>query len=300
MKTIRISISELAAICNVSPGTVDRALNNRSGINPQTKEKILKVAKEYGYRPCVGESTDKIKGRIGIIVFNLENEYFSKLIEEVEQILCEANYATTIMLSHYDKQREIECIRSLYNMGVDGIILCPVNSGEEFENYLKLFHIPIITTGNRIGSTAYIGVDDFNAMKEFAGELLQKDYEQIIYFSPAINYETAHAQRLRYEGFMAALEGRDYSVVTDIEDIEESYSPETLIICSTDYYALKVYFKAKNATIAGFDNIDILDKYKIKIHSVGYSLKEIAKDAFEMILQKNVRTKLIDHYTVFR
>lgn len=37
--------------CGVSEGTVDRALNDREGIKKETKEKILKVAKELGYRP---------------------------------------------------------------------------------------------------------------------------------------------------------------------------------------------------------------------------------------------------------
>ena len=47
----KISTTEIAKICGVSQETVDRALNNRNGISPQTKEKILSVAKEFGYRP---------------------------------------------------------------------------------------------------------------------------------------------------------------------------------------------------------------------------------------------------------
>ena len=53
MKSTRISTTKIAEICGVSQGTVDRALNNRAGINKNTKEKILSVAKEYGYRPMM-------------------------------------------------------------------------------------------------------------------------------------------------------------------------------------------------------------------------------------------------------
>ena len=53
MKKNSISTTQLAQICGVSQGTVDRALNNRKGINPKTKEKILAVANEYGYRPNI-------------------------------------------------------------------------------------------------------------------------------------------------------------------------------------------------------------------------------------------------------
>lgn len=46
-----IGVRELAKLANVSLGTVDRALNNRSGIRPQTREHVLKVAQQYGYSP---------------------------------------------------------------------------------------------------------------------------------------------------------------------------------------------------------------------------------------------------------
>ncbi|MBQ7975278.1 MAG: LacI family DNA-binding transcriptional regulator [Clostridia bacterium] len=300
MKTIRVSISELAKICGVSPGTVDRALNNRKEINAATKEKILRVAKEYGYRPHISDNADKIRGQIGIIVFNLENEYFAKLVTELEQILSNINYSANIMLSHCDKSKEIECIRNLYNMGVDGIIMCPVNSGEEFDNYLSLFDIPIVTTGNDIGSLPYIGVDDFNAMREFTQEILKEDFDEIIYFSQTVYNKEAYAQQLRYRGFVDGAKGKNYSVVSDINDIKETYEYKTLIVCSSDYYALKVYFKTDNAVITGFDNIDILDKYKIKIDSVAYSMKDISQGAVDCLINRSGESRFVRHSIVKR
>ena len=148
MKNLKISTSEIARICNVSQGTVDRALNNRMGIKAATKEKIIQVAKKFGYRDFANTEKHEVSGQVGVIIFNLENEYFSELVTEIEHALREEKLGTIIMMSHYDKQYEIECIRSLYNMGVDGIILCTVNCGEDFDNYLKLFDIPIVSVGN--------------------------------------------------------------------------------------------------------------------------------------------------------
>lgn len=172
MKNLKISTAVIAKICNVSQGTVDRALNNRPDIKAETKQKILEVARQYGYRDYIGTQNDKITEQIGIIVFNLDNEYFSELITETEYALRSANLGATVMMSHYDKQYEIECIRNLYNMGVKGIILCSVNSGTEFENYLALFDIPIVAVGNRIESIPYVEIDDFVAMKEMTEKVL--------------------------------------------------------------------------------------------------------------------------------
>ena len=92
MKNNKISMSQLAKICGVSQGTVDRALHNRVGINKETRDHILTMAKKYGYRPNGTLNTDKKSGMVGIIVFDLYNEYFSELIVEIERKLRSRGY----------------------------------------------------------------------------------------------------------------------------------------------------------------------------------------------------------------
>ena len=296
MKNLEITTSKIAKICNVSQGTVDRALNNRDDIKAETKHKILEVARQYGYREYIDTFPDNVSGQIGIIVFNLNNEYFSGLITEVEYTLRKEKLGATIMMSHYDKQYEIECIRNLYNMGVKGIILCSVNSGEEFQNYLKLFDIPIVAVRNRIDSLPYVGIDDFAAMREMTQKVLKENPENIIYLSPALGYPDASAQRKRYEGFLSVIGDAKYSVVTNIEDIKEDYGEKTTIICSSDYYAMQVYFKGTEAKVVGFDNIKALDKYNLPIDSVGYSTAEIAREAVNIIKGDKSESVIVKHY----
>lgn len=301
MNHLKITTAELSKICGVSQGTVDRALNNRADINSETKKRIVSIAKRYGYRKYIDSDVEnKSVGQIGIIVFNLNNEYFSKLITETEFILRELGFGAVIMMTHYDKQYEIECIRNMYNMGVQGIILCSVNSGSEFNNYLNLFDIPIVAVGNNIGSVPYVGIDDFCAMRDMTEKLLAEGYTNLIYFSPALKYKDAYAQKSRYEGFLTAVSDRKYCLVTDIDQIEECYNNKTAVICSTDYYAFQVYFKAKNAKIVGFDNLDAIEQYKLNIDSVGYSVSEIARSAIDIIVGKKsgnytVAYRIIEH-----
>lgn len=299
MKALKITTSEIARICNVSQGTVDRALNNRADIKAETKRKILEVARQYGYREYLDTKYEKAEGQIGIIVFNLNNEYFTELITEMEFVLRSEGYVATVMMSHYDKQYEIECIRSLYNSGAKGIILCSVNSGGEFENYLKLLDLPIVAIGNNINSVPYVGIDDFSAMREMTENVLSDNPENVIYFSPALKYSDAYAQRLRYEGFLNAIGNKKYSVADSIEDIKEVYEENTAIICSNDYYALQVYFKTKNARVVGFDNIKALDKYKMPIDSVEYSVSEIAQAALD-IIKGNISEDVIVKHNIVR
>ena len=62
----------------------------------------------------------------------------------------------------------------------------------------------------------------------------------------------------------------------------------------------KYILKQKNAYITGFDNIDILDDYKIKIDSVAYSMTEIAKIAIDILLGVKRENTIVKHFIVSR
>lgn len=300
MKRPDISTAQLAKLCGVSQGTVDRALNDRPDIRAETKRKILSTAKQYGYRADVETpSGTELVGQVGIVVFNLNNEYFSKLIMETEYALRKRGYCAVVMMTHYDAQREIECIRELYNMGVAGILLCSVSGGTTFDNYLKLFDIPIVAIGNDIGSIPYVGIDDFAAMRDFAKHLSLEQYDDRIYFSPPLRYpDGTHAQRRRYEGFLSAIGDLPHRVVTDIDKVEKLYEARTVILCSTDYYALQVYARTSGAKITGFDNLDILEKCAFPIDTVGYSISQIADAAVEVLLENKKQGRIFPHTIV--
>ena len=48
-----ITEKEIAALAGVSRGTVDRALKDRPGVSPETKARVLAIAKKYNYRPNI-------------------------------------------------------------------------------------------------------------------------------------------------------------------------------------------------------------------------------------------------------
>ena len=51
MKAKRSGIPQIAELAGVSIGTVDRALHGRPGINDETRQRVLDIAKKIGYRP---------------------------------------------------------------------------------------------------------------------------------------------------------------------------------------------------------------------------------------------------------
>ena len=49
--SIKVTIYEVALAARVSLATVSRVLNNPEKVKPDTRERVLKVIKELGYRP---------------------------------------------------------------------------------------------------------------------------------------------------------------------------------------------------------------------------------------------------------
>ena len=82
----KITSTRLAAICGVSQGTVDRALNGRPGIKEETRRRILQKAEELGYVKDM-RASGLVRGAswlIGLVLFDLRNEYFAQLASAVE------------------------------------------------------------------------------------------------------------------------------------------------------------------------------------------------------------------------
>jgi LacI family transcriptional regulator len=46
-----ITLKEIAKIAGVSSSTVSRVINNRPGVRPETRERVQKIVREYGYEP---------------------------------------------------------------------------------------------------------------------------------------------------------------------------------------------------------------------------------------------------------
>lgn len=303
----KISTTEIAKICGVSQGTVDRALNGRKGISPKTKEMILSVAKEYGYRPNIHASS--IAGGkshlIGVVVFDLNNPYFSDMLMSIEAYCTLLGYSTVVMFTDKDYEKEIECIQSLYHMAVDGIILCPANSGNAYENYLLSFNVPIVTLGNRLNGIPYVGIDNASASRDAVAHMLKKGYKKLIYVKPALKQRNTFAQAQRLDAFIAVCENQKVNyVVTDLPNAEKELNTDLpcAIICPTDIYAIQLLSIAKkySAGIIGFDNIRLIEELGLTLDSISHNVPLTAKAAVDHIISGTPIDHSIPHQIIER
>jgi len=307
MKPHSISTTQLAKICGVSQGTIDRALNDRPGINPETKARILAAAKSYGYRPNI-HARSMAGGKsmlIGVVVFDLNNPYFSDILTSITNYCSKRGYSTVVMFTDRDPEQEIECIQNLYHMSVDGIVLSPVGLGEEYENFLLSLELPIVTIGNRLERFPYAGIDNRRAMQEVTRHVLAEGYDHLIYVKPNLRGSNTFGQDARLSAFLHCMqkEQADY-VITDLAGAEAALLPHrrNAFVCPSDILAIQLLRTAQThqAGIIGFDNICLIDTLGLKLDSVSYDLQLTAERTVEYILNQTPLDTPIPHRIVQR
>lgn len=305
-----VTIKDIARICNVLEGTVDRALNNRKGINPKTKERILQVAKLFQYKPnsvarSLATGTTKT---IGIICFDLYNNFFAELIDIVEEAAKNKGYFINLILSHGDVEKELEGIEYLASRRVDGLIIFPVGQGTEYINNLKRLKIPVVTIYNKISDDfVYIGVDDRKIMKEAVHLMASKGYERILFYT--VNLSSKRSQGINVysleQRLLGYLDGLNETGIQEQPIIIEGKAIEKLlpvlldnaqgfktgILCTCDTYALNALeYCKKNGIkvpdqlgIMGFDNIDMLKYITPRLATVEYDEKLLGYKLFNVL-----------------
>jgi LacI family transcriptional regulator len=122
----RITISDVAASAGVSMMTVSRAVNGRDGITEETRQRILKIASEMGYRPnhiARGLVTHQT-ATLGLIMPDVSNPFFSQIARSAEEIAYKNDYNLFLMNTGEDAEREKGAINSLINKEIDGVLVC--------------------------------------------------------------------------------------------------------------------------------------------------------------------------------
>ena len=296
---------DLARICGVSIGTVDRALNHRPGIREETKQRILTISRDIGYRPHLVARSLRT-GRtmtVGIVVYDLDNRFFAQLVNAVERCAKDSEYFLYLTLSNHDPSSERICLEHLAGLNVDGILIVPTGKGYEYLRFIKNLHTPVVTIGNMISpSIPFVGIQDREAMKRAVAFMAQKGYRRIVYVSPPLSYrgkENIYEVEERLEGFKEGARENDMDTVVlrekhfrdSLANALRSGHARTAIMCTSDIYALQSLEHVsswgmrvpQDVGLIGFDDIDILKYVKPALTTISYPIQEIARQAFTLL-----------------
>jgi LacI family transcriptional regulator len=308
----KITTQVIAEFCGVSRGTVDRVLHNRKGVSPETRDRILRVMQEVGYRPnFIARSLAKGKTMtIGMIVFDLYNRFFAQMVNAAEEEARKRGYLLLLALTNKDRFEEVKCLERLASWRVDGVILAPVGRREEIEDHLqhlaKDLGIPVVTICNRVSEAVpFVGIRDYEVTKEAVCAIAKRGYQKVAFLCPPLRYRgtiNIYAPEERLRGYLDAM--GELSLGEPIVIEEKNFLPavrevilknqeRVAILCSSDIYALEVLAFLKglgfripeDVGLVGFDDIDTLQYVSPQLSTIPYPVAEVGRKAVTVLVE---------------
>ncbi|GLI84686.1 LacI family transcriptional regulator [Rossellomorea marisflavi] len=284
-----MKIDDIARLAEVSKSAVSLAINGKPGVSQETRDRVLRIAKEYGYNPRpVSKQQDKKKPKIfrfvacthtGIVTEHYQSQsFFMELINNIDQSTSSKGYSL-IISSVNVASLEQEIIELEKQQSTSGILLLGTNMTEQqikvvariqpnlvvLDTFFETLNVNSVVMNNVLG--AYQAVE----------HLLQSGHKRIGY---AASTARMYNFDMRQKGFEKHLHEHGLTVdpnhifnlsPTDVGtqvDVKQSLQNlkgdlPSAIFCECDYMAISM-IKTLNElnirvpediSVVGFDNI---------------------------------------------
>lgn len=261
------SIYDIAKALNVSASTVSRALQDHPRISAEVRKVVQKKAQEMNYKPnrmAVNLKLGKCN-TIGVVVPNINRNFFSSAIEGIEEEAYRVGYDVLICQSQeiYDKEKKI--LSSLAQGKVDGVIVSIASGTRDYThiNNLEDYGIPVVLfdrTSAQVNAGSVM-IDDYKGAYEVVEHLIGLGKKRIFHYAGQQHVSVWHN---RYCGYLDALKehgitpGEDWIAYGDtVQEEGIKFAQQVLamrerpdaIFCTSDFVALGVLLEFKKAGV---------------------------------------------------
>lgn len=299
----KVTIKDIADICNVSKSSVSRYLNG-GYVSKENKEKIKAAIEQTGFKSNFFAKRLKAKnsGLIGVVIPRIDSITVGKTLNGINSICEENNYIILMQSSNLDLKKEIDCITSLYNQGVDGIIVYTMNITDKHIKMYNELKIPIVFIGQKNESVNYICIDDYKAGYIMAEYFHKNNHKNIVFLG--VDEQDKSVGIERKQGFYDFYKNnvKEYNinfVKTDFSfknaykmgDKVIKFNP-TAVVCATDNICLgfMLYLNEKGIkipeqiSVAGFGGYEVSSAIKPSITTIHFDYDILGKVATKKIL----------------
>ena len=275
----RIKLTDIAEKTGFTVGTISKALQNKEGISQETRETILKAAKEIGYiaNSQAGGLRSGSTKTVAIIISDITNPFFAIEIKTCVSILEKYGYSAIVMGTEESAEREEQAIISAINKNVDGVLLCPTQHNTRGIELLQQNGMPFVLMGRRFADldTDYVICNDEQGGYLAGQHLAQLGHRRIMIITanPRIS---SSCERLR--GFRRAMSEMNIPVAPElihesdvsahdavriIEDALASRQEFTAVFAFSDYIAWEIIYTLnryglrvpEDVSVVGFDDV---------------------------------------------
>ena len=311
----RVTIRDVAQEAGVSVTLVSFVMNakRRSDgrldcpVSPETAARVLEVAKRLGYKrnPAAASLRNGRTNSIAVIPTDLSNKYFSGVSRYLESRSWHYGYTVFFGSSDENAQKLEAIIDTALTYNVDGIIVAPVEGGEEAIRHAVEANIPVVLLDRDIEGLEGVGkvsLDDVEAGRMATDLLLDHGFQRI----EMISYDMAISSlKERESGYRLSMAKRSleenikvhYTTYDDLQsDVDQivddmvarhveaifmpTYSLSAAVLTVVKKRGLRV---PEDLAVVGFDKSNIYKLFSTSVAHILQPLQELGESAVDML-----------------
>lgn len=215
-------IRALADRLDISIGTVSRALNDKPGVHPETRAKVIRMAQEIGYVSSAAGRNLR-KGRtntVGLMIGTgptalAGDNFFMALTDAMQRVLLEDEIDLVLLPVHSAMDPVAFLRRTLQRGGLDAIILTATQVDDPRITLMQDYALPFMTLGRSATAGDYLWMDlDFDkGAKESVQRLAALGHRRIAVCVPS---GAANLARIYHDGWREMMLACGLPVTSDL------------------------------------------------------------------------------------
>jgi LacI family transcriptional regulator len=306
-----VTLRDVAMRAGVHPSTVSRALNaaTRDLVNDATTERVLRAARELGYRPnslARGLKTNKTF-TIGMLLPDLTNPLFPPIVRGIEDILGAADYTLILGNTDNDAEREQHLIASMMDRRVDGLMLATAQRKTPVIGEMVAAGVPVVLVNRTVDTPQVptVTADDHAGIGLAVRHLAGMGHTSIAHVGGPQHVSTGLA---RYQSFLAWMKTEGLDVDPNLVVFADWYHEDpgakafralldrgtdfTAVVAANDLIAIGCYDVLNDAgrsiggdvSVVGYNDIPFADKLSPPLTTIRIPHYQIGVKAAEVML----------------
>jgi LacI family transcriptional regulator len=304
------TIRDVARLAEVSIGTASKALNANGRLSAETRNKVIRVAREIGYRPNdLAQSLHRSKSKtVGIISSDSFGRFTLPIVEALEQQLADEGIAIFMCNATDDPARERQHVDQLLGKRIDGLVVTSRRADERPPVGPLPVGLPVIYVYSQPADHSALSLvpDDEGGAEQAIRHLVEVGRRRIAHITGPERFE---AVGLRHRGYAkgmldAGLKTRasdylsgEWSEQWGREAVAKLFDGKTKVpdalFCGNDQIgrgaidALRERGVAvpESVAVVGFDNWNIMtEAARPPLSSVDMNLSALGREAGRMLI----------------
>lgn len=308
----RVTLKDIARLTGVHVSTVSRALDpaEHKIITEEVVNRVRAAADMLGYRPnriASGLRTNRTM-TVGVMIPDITNVIFPPILRGIESVLEPLGYASIIVNTDSEREREGRLVNVLRDRGVDGIIHAAALRSDPSIARAAEDGLPVVTLNRRVEASQipYVINDEDAGIFEMLKHLKSLGHRKIAHLAGPQDLSTGQLRLTAFRKAAAALgitiHEHHIAEATRFDEHEgarcvgvllEAKRKFTAILCANDRLALGAIDALRergldcpgDVSVTGFNDMPFLEWARPRLTTIRIQQHEAGRRAAEILLQ---------------